>query len=101
LPSLTDRNCASACDSFASAVKDLHLGTLVGTRTAGVVAGPQVPYLLNDGSILALPRYHDIAANQEVVDAIGVAPDHYAPLTAMDLSAGRDPGVAKAVVLLR
>jgi carboxyl-terminal processing protease len=31
---LTDRNCASACDAFSGAVKDLRLGTLVGTRTA-------------------------------------------------------------------
>jgi hypothetical protein len=31
---------ASGCDAFSGAVKDLHLGTLVGTRTAGIVAGP-------------------------------------------------------------
>src|SRR5256886_4146389 len=37
---LTDRNCASACDAFSGAVKDLRLGTLVGTRTAGIVAAP-------------------------------------------------------------
>ncbi|KAA2267158.1 PDZ domain-containing protein [Solihabitans fulvus] len=39
LVALTDGMCASACDSFASSVKDLRLGRLVGTRTAGVVAG--------------------------------------------------------------
>ena len=38
LVALTDRGCASACDSFSSAVKDLKLGTLVGTRTAGIVS---------------------------------------------------------------
>jgi carboxyl-terminal processing protease len=101
LVALTDRNCASACDSFASAVKDLHLGTLVGTRTAGVIAGPAEPYLLLDGSILLLPKYYDLAANGEFVNTIGVAPDHYAPLTAADLSAGRDSGLAKAVEVLR
>lgn len=101
LVALTDRNCASACDSFASAVKDLHLGALVGTRTAGAVSGPGAPYLLGDGSILGVPKYHEIAANHEVVNTIGVAPDHYAPLTAADLSAGRDPGLARAVDLLR
>jgi carboxyl-terminal processing protease len=100
LVAITDRNCASACDSFASAVKDLHLGTLVGTRTAGVVAGPQAPYLLEDGSILSLPKKHEIAANGEVINTIGVAADHYAPTTSADLSAGRDPGLAKAVELL-
>jgi hypothetical protein len=34
-------------------------------------------------------------------DTIGVAPDHQTPMTAADLSAGRDPGVAKALTLLR
>jgi C-terminal processing protease CtpA/Prc len=37
---LTDRNCASACDAFSGAVKDLRLGTLVGTRTSGIVSAP-------------------------------------------------------------
>ena len=37
---LTDRDCVSAGDAFSDAVKDLHIGTLVGTRTAGDVAGP-------------------------------------------------------------
>ena len=36
---LTDRNCESACDAFAGAAKDLHLGTLIGTRT-GEGKGP-------------------------------------------------------------
>ena len=40
---LTDRNCASACEAFSGAVKDLRLGTLVGTRTAGLVAAPPPP----------------------------------------------------------
>jgi carboxyl-terminal processing protease len=101
LVALTDRNCASACDSFASTVKDLHLGTLVGTRTAGLVSGPTLPYRLDDNSELTLPRLHEIGANREIIDTIGVAPDHLAPMTAADLSAGRDPGVAKALTLLR
>jgi carboxyl-terminal processing protease len=97
---LTDRRCASACDSFTSSVKDLELGTLVGTRTAGAVSGPGQGYLLNNGTGLTLPKYHEIGANKEVVNTIGVAPDHYAPTTAADLSAGRDPGLTKAVSIL-
>ncbi|MFC9845452.1 S41 family peptidase [Streptomyces sp. NPDC060223] len=98
---LTDRNCASACDSFAGTVKDLHLGTLVGTRTAGLVSGPSLPYLLDDNSELTLPGLREIGANRETIDTIGVAPDHLVPMTSADLSAGRDPGVAKALTLLR
>ncbi|MFI6450382.1 S41 family peptidase [Streptosporangium amethystogenes] len=101
LVALTDRDCASACDSFTSTVKDLRLGTLVGTRTAGAVSGPGAGYLLDDGSVLILPKIHEIGANREVVNTVGVAPDHQAPMTSADLSAGRDPGVAKALTLLK
>ncbi|MEU4447537.1 S41 family peptidase [Actinosynnema sp. NPDC050801] len=97
---LTDRRCASACDSFSSAVKDLKLGTLVGTRTAGAVSGPGQGYLLDNGTGLMLPKLHEVAANKEVVNTIGVAPDHHVPTTAADLSAGRDPALDKAVSLL-
>jgi carboxyl-terminal processing protease len=97
---LTDRDCASACDSFASAVKDLRLVTLIGTRTAGVVSGPAGVYILNDNSQLRMPSRHEKAANGEVIDGIGVAPDIYLPRTAHDLSTGRDPATAKALTLL-
>ncbi|HEX6360995.1 S41 family peptidase [Actinophytocola sp.] len=96
---LTDRRCASACDSFTSSVKDLKLGKLVGTRTAGAVSGPGAPYLLDNGTVLVLPKHHEIGANKEVVNTVGVAPDHHAPMTAADLAAGRDPGLDKAVSL--
>jgi carboxyl-terminal processing protease len=38
---LTDRNCVSACDAFSGAVKDLRLGTLVGTRTGASCPAPR------------------------------------------------------------
>src|SRR5690242_8354798 len=57
---LTDRNCVSACDAFSGAVKDLRLGTLVGTRTGGIVSGPADGYLLDDGSMLGLPAKHEL-----------------------------------------
>ena len=98
---LTSRFCASACDAFAATVKDLHLGTLVGTRTAGIVSGPGQAYVLDDGTVLGLPSLHGLMADKEIADSIGVAPDYEAPLTADALSAGRDPGLAKALNLLR
>jgi carboxyl-terminal processing protease len=96
---LTDRRCNSACDSFSATVKDLHLGTLIGTRTGGEASGPADTFILDDGSKVQLPAYHGLAANKEVINTIGVAPDYYAPLTAADLSAGRDPAVDKAASL--
>ncbi len=97
---LTDRNCVSACDAFSGAVKDLRLGTLVGTRTAGIVSGPAAGYLLDDGSLLGLPAKHELGADHELINGIGVAPDYYLPLTAQDLSAGHDPDITKALTLL-
>src|SRR5215472_6449884 len=97
---LTDRNCVSACDAFSGAVKDLRLGTLVGTRTAGIVAAPPAAYLLDDASLLALPATQALSAGHELINGIGVAPDYYLPLTAQDLSTGHDPDIAKALTLL-
>ena len=97
---LTDRNCVSACDAFSGAVKDLRLGTLVGTRTAGIVSGPAAGYLLDDGSLLDLPATHELSADHELINGIGVAPDYYLPLTAQDLSTRHDPDITKALTLL-
>ena len=97
---LTDRNCVSACDAFSGAVKDLRLGTLVGTRTAGIVSAPTAGYLLDDGSVLGLPAKRELSAHHELINGIGVAPDYYLPLTAQDLSTGHDPDITKALTLL-
>jgi carboxyl-terminal processing protease len=98
---LADRNCFSACDAFSSAVKDLHLGTLIGTRTSGIVAGPAAGYLLHDGSALVLPAVHELSADHEIINGIGVAPDYELPLTAWDVATGHDPDIAKALAVLR
>lgn len=97
---LVDRGCASACEHFSSAAKDLRLGTLVGTRTAGVISGPAQPYVLSDNTMLSFPSKHHLGPNREVLDRIGVAPDHYVPFTARDAAAGRDPALAKALTLV-
>ncbi|MBO4270565.1 S41 family peptidase [Microbispora triticiradicis] len=97
---LTDRACASACEDFSGAVKDNGLGTLVGTRTAGVVSGPSEAYLLDDDTVLLLPKVRHLGPAREIIDTVGVPADHYAPMTALDLAKGRDPGLAKALGLL-
>jgi carboxyl-terminal processing protease len=97
---LTDRNCVSACDAFADAVKDLRLGTLVGTRTGGIVSGAASPFVLNDNSLLSIPALHQKGANGEIINGIGVVPDHQIPLTAEDVSTGHDRHVERAITLL-
>jgi carboxyl-terminal processing protease len=98
---LTDRSCASACEHFSSAVKDLRIGQLVGTRTAGVISGPARSYLLSNNTLLGFPSKRHLGPDREVIDRIGVPPDHYIPLTPKDAAAGRDPALARALTLLR
>ncbi|MFI6600931.1 S41 family peptidase [Nonomuraea sp. NPDC050536] len=97
---LTDRGCASACEHFSSAVKDLRIGQLVGTRTAGIMSGPAQGYLLSNNTMLGFPTRHGLGPNREEINRIGVSPDHYAPLTPKDAAAGHDPALAKALTLL-
>ncbi|WP_214104229.1 S41 family peptidase [Acrocarpospora catenulata] len=97
---LVDQGCASACEHTSAAVKDLRIGRLVGTRTAGVISGPARSYLLANNTLLVFPDRHHLGPGREVIDRIGVPPDHYVPLTAQDAAAGRDPALAKALTLL-
>ena len=98
---LAGRDCVSACEEFSGAIKDLHLGTLIGIRTDGIVSGTPVGWVLNDGSMLGLPAKHYVSADHELITGIGVAPDYYIPLTAWDLATGHDPDIAKALALLK
>ncbi|MEV6158513.1 S41 family peptidase [Nonomuraea sp. NPDC052129] len=97
---LTDRGCASACEHFSSAVKDHRLGRLVGTRTAGVISGPAQSHLLGNNTLLGFPTRHHLGPDREVIDRIGVPPDHFVLLSPEDAAAGRDPALAKALTLL-
>jgi carboxyl-terminal processing protease len=97
---LIDRGCASACDVTAAAIHDLRLGRLVGERTAGDASGPADPWFLDDGSALQIPVAFMRGAAGEIVDGIGVPPDDAAPVTAAALSAGRDPGIDRALQIL-
>ncbi|TDE52799.1 PDZ domain-containing protein [Nonomuraea mesophila] len=98
---LVDRASVSAGDDFSAAVKGLGIAPLVGTRTAGFVAGSAMTYPLNDGSVLAMPSLHHRGPHGELVNTVGVPADHQAPMTPRDLSAGRDPALAKALTLLK
>ena len=43
---------------------------------------------------------HELGADHELINGIGVAPGYYVPLTAQDLSTGHDPDITKALTLL-
>ncbi|NUU20468.1 MAG: PDZ domain-containing protein [Streptomycetaceae bacterium] len=97
---LTNGLCASACEGFTGAVKYLGIGKVIGTRTAGAASGLQRAYLLNDNSVLVMPKYYRFVGDDAMVDEIGVPADFEIPLTAEDLSFGRDPALDKARELL-
>jgi carboxyl-terminal processing protease len=95
---LIDGGSVSASELMAAAVRDLHLGHLVGERTAGVAAGAGLPFLLDDGSVLRIDTAFLLGPNAEIIDGIGVPADQAVPLTsAADLSSGSDPGIAQAL----
>jgi carboxyl-terminal processing protease len=49
---------------------------------------------------MGLPTKHEVGADHEIINGIGVAPDYYLPMTAWDLSTGHDPDTVKALALL-
>ncbi|GHO72567.1 hypothetical protein KSD_03380 [Ktedonobacter sp. SOSP1-85] len=97
LVALIDRGCGSACDATAMDIRDLHLGRLVGERTAGVVSGPSSGFFLDDGSVVIVPVSFMQGPAGEIVDGIGVPPDDEVQSTQADLAAGRDPVLEKAL----
>ncbi|HVU67408.1 MAG TPA: S41 family peptidase [Ktedonobacteraceae bacterium] len=97
LVALIDRDCASACDVTAMDIRDLHLGRLVGERTAGAASGPTRGFFLDDGSVVAMPQAFLQGPAGEIVDGIGVPPDEEVSPTPADLAAGHDPVREKAL----
>jgi carboxyl-terminal processing protease len=97
LVALIDRGCASACDATAMDIHDLHLGRLVGERTAGAVSGPSADLSLDDGSVIKLPGAFMQGPAGEIVDGIGVPPDDEVHPTSEALAAGHDPVLEKAL----
>lgn len=97
LVALIDHECASACENTAVDIRDLHLGRLVGERTAGLVSGPSTSYFLDDGSVLILPAAFIYGPAGEIVDGIGVPPDDEVQPTPTQLASGQDPVLAKAL----
>lgn len=97
LVALIDRGCASACDATSMDIHDLHLGRLVGERTAGAVSGPSLNFSLDDGSLLSVPLAFMQGPAGEIPDGIGVPPDDQVYPTAAELASGHDPILEKAL----
>lgn len=73
---LVNEYSASASEIFAGAIKDTHVGTLVGTKTygKGIV---QVIYPLTDGSSVKLTKSRYLTPNKNDINQVGIEPDVY------------------------
>ncbi|HVC79105.1 MAG TPA: S41 family peptidase [Chloroflexota bacterium] len=93
---LTDSASASASEIVAGSVRDYHLGTLIGTRTAGALAGADF-FGLNDGGGLEITEARVLGPHGETVDGVGVVPDQQLSTSPQELSTGHDPVIDWAV----
>jgi carboxyl-terminal processing protease len=95
---LVDGGSLSAAETAAADVKDLRLGSVIGERTAGIVAGAGLPFVLDDGSVLAIDTAAALGPDGEIIDGIGVPVDRQAPLpTPLQLARGQDPAITAAL----
>jgi carboxyl-terminal processing protease len=95
---LVDGGSLSAAEIAAADVRDLGLGRLVGERTAGIVAGAGLPFVLDDGSVLTVNTAAGFGPDGEIIDGIGVPVDRQAALATPDqLARGQDPGITAAL----
>jgi carboxyl-terminal processing protease len=97
---LIDSGSASSSEIVATAVRDYHLGALVGMRTAGALGGAEF-FGLNDGSGMEVTEARVLGAKGEVIDGIGVGPGKHISTSAHDLSTGHDPTIDAAIRALR
>ena len=84
----------SGKEGIAHAVKEHHLATLVGERTAGSVL-PGALFCLEDGAILYL-AVGSLTVNGEKLEGRGVTPDRRVPFD-VRYAGGRDPQLEAAI----
>lgn len=97
---LVDGGTASMGEIFASAVQEQGVGTVIGTTTAGSVAGSQV-FGLGDGSGLQVTVFEIKSAEGHVLNGVGVVPDETVDSDPTSAASGKDPALERAVAILR
>jgi carboxyl-terminal processing protease len=93
---LINRECASACDDFAAALKDSELATLVGENTFGSGGQPCLEDM-GDGSWFRVSTKREYFPDGQEFEGIGVSPDVYVTRTISDLKSGTDTILNKAL----
>lgn len=91
----------SASEIVPEAIREAGAAVLAGDHTEGCMAGT-TETRLSDGSAVWITTVHiQVGPGGHDFEGEGVDPDIYAPQTAEDLAAGRDPGLDAAVRYLQ
>ena len=95
---LIDQNAGSDGDIFPQTMREVKVGTLIGTRTWGGVIGIEGDKPFVDGGMATQPGWgHWTPSRGYAVENEGVAPDIEVEITPADRAAGRDPQLDRAV----
>lgn len=96
---LINRGSASASEILAGALSDYKLAQLVGETTFG--KGSIQDYEeFDDGSSLKITVANWLTPNGELIDGVGIDPDHEIELTIEDYNADQDPQLDKAIEII-
>jgi carboxyl-terminal processing protease len=97
---LIDRDTGSGSEILASALREHGLATIVGTNSAGSVGIAQV-HELPDGSAIQVTERRLLTPSGARLDRVGVKPDVEVQTTVLDLEAGKDPPLERAVQIIK
>lgn len=97
---LTNRRDFSSAEDFVLAMRVLPGVTVVGDTTAGASGGPLLHELPN-GWTYELPEWIEYTPDRRIFEEIGLAPQVVVKPTALDMAAGLDPVLARALQLAR
>ncbi len=98
---ITNEYAASGGDLMPYMFKQKKLGTLVGTRTLGILVGIYNYPVLMDGGTMTAPRLGIFSKEGKwIVENEGVTPDINVQMTPKEVIAGKDPQLEKAVDVL-
>lgn len=97
---LVNGNTAGDAEVFAQALQNDHLAKLVGTETAGMVAGAKNVQLM-DGAVFRVPESEWRNANGQAMDGHPIIPDAIVRNPVQNTSAANDNQITTAVNMLR
>jgi len=99
---LIDQGAGSDGDIFPESMREMKVGTLIGTRTWGGVIGIEGDKPFVDGGMATQPGWgYWTPSRGYAMENDGVAPDIEIEITPADRAAGQDPQLNKAIEILR